>query len=367
MFINRTQVNMCKIKKVRSFLMIVVSFSVRTIAFAQLSAHAGADKTVCPGLSVVLGGSPSATGGTAPYTYSWAPNFNLSSSTIANPSCSPTSYVTYTLTVTDAMGAISTDEVAVSLNYIANVGAGNDINVCANDSVLLGNDLNIAGAGVTYSWSPSTYLNNNTLPRPTCTPTASITYTLTASEAGCSTRTDVITLNFVLPPLIDAGPDITIQLGEVARPIASGAFNYAWYPATSITNVTYGNTFNPDIEPLITTTYYVYGTDPTKTCSAIDAMTVFVLPSDELVFYNTFTPNGDNNNDTWYIGNLTKYPNNKLEIYNRNGKLVYLARGYTNNWDGRAFGEELPAATYYYNLDLGDGKGKKHGNVTIVR
>ena len=117
---------------------------------------------------------------------------------------------------------------------------------------------------------------------------------------------------------------------------------------------------------LLICTYYLYGTDNSNTCPNYDSVIVTVIPNDELVFYNTFTPNNDGNNDTWYIGNVYKYPNNKLEIYNRNGKLVYKASSYVNNWDGHAFGERLPAGTYFWVFELGDGKGKKHGDVTII-
>jgi gliding motility-associated-like protein len=46
---------------------------------------------------------------------------------------------------------------------------------------------------------------------------------------------------------------------------------------------------------------------------------------------------------------------------------VYEKHSYNNEWDGKYYGNDLPAATYYYILDLGDGSDIKKGHVTIVR
>ncbi len=353
------------IKTIRHILLVFVfSIFIFTYSSAQFVVNAGPDKVVCPGVTTLIGSPAPASGGLAPYTYAWSPSSFLSSTTSPNPICSPPSstYITYTLTATDDTGAVKTDVVIVSMQYVDNVNAGNDTGICENSFALLGGDLNAGGMGVTYSWLPTTFLDNNTLPRPTSTPTSSITYTLTATSASCPPKIDIVSVNIIPTPVIDAGPDVTIMEGEVTTLNASGGFYYAW----SLMPIMYEFSYNPDVEPFVTTTYYLYGTDNTNTCPAYDSVIVTVIPSEELVFYNTFTPNNDGNNDTWYIGNIYKYPNNKLEIYNRNGKLVYKTSAYINNWDGHAFGEKLPEGTYFWVLELGDGKGKKHGDVTII-
>lgn len=77
-------------------------------------ANAGNDKFACPSQPAVIGGAPTASGGTTPYTYSWSPTTNLSSSTIANPSASPTVVREYTVTVTDFKACTSKDETVVT-------------------------------------------------------------------------------------------------------------------------------------------------------------------------------------------------------------------------------------------------------------
>ncbi|PVW12833.1 Ig-like domain-containing protein [Marixanthomonas spongiae] len=84
-----------------------------------------------------------------------------------------------------------------------------------------------------------------------------------------------------------------------------------------------------------------------------------------LIVYNEFTPNGDGVNDRFVISCIENYPNNKLQIFNRYGSVVYKANNYSNEWDGRANvsgisnkGEVLPAGTYFYILEFDTIKSK---------
>ncbi|WP_407265382.1 gliding motility-associated C-terminal domain-containing protein [Tenacibaculum maritimum] len=100
------------------------------------------------------------------------------------------------------------------------------------------------------------------------------------------------------------------------------------------------------------------------------------LDTDETVtIYNEFTPNGDGDNDTFYIEFIERYPNNNLEIYNRWGNLVYSKKGYDNTFKGVSNGRlnidensKLPVGTYFYVLDLGEsGKEPLKGWLYINR
>ncbi|MBO6880310.1 gliding motility-associated C-terminal domain-containing protein [Winogradskyella sp.] len=93
-----------------------------------------------------------------------------------------------------------------------------------------------------------------------------------------------------------------------------------------------------------------------------------------LTIYNEFSPNGDGVNETFVIDCLERFPNNKLEVYNRWGNIVYTKNGYLNDWDGTSNGravinqsDKLPVGTYYYVLDLGDGSEPRVGWLYINR
>ena len=93
-----------------------------------------------------------------------------------------------------------------------------------------------------------------------------------------------------------------------------------------------------------------------------------------LIVFNEFTPNEDGSNDHFTIKCVEYYPNNKLEIYNRYGNLVFKTRGYSNDWKGIANvggtfnGNVLPTGTYYYVFETGESENKiKTGWLFIMR
>lgn len=91
-----------------------------------------------------------------------------------------------------------------------------------------------------------------------------------------------------------------------------------------------------------------------------------------LTIYNEFSPNNDGSNDFFKIDCIEYFDNNRIEIYNRLGSLVYSTTNYKNDWNGIANvsgtmgGKEVPDGTYYYVLDLGNGVIKK-GWLYIIR
>ena len=77
-----------------------------------------------------------------------------------------------------------------------------------------------------------------------------------------------------------------------------------------------------------------------------------------LVIPQGFSPNSDiTENQTFSINHLrTKYPDFKLYVYNRFGNEVFYGSASKDDWNGEKDndGEELPAGTYFYGLELND-------------
>jgi gliding motility-associated-like protein len=88
---------------------------------------------------------------------------------------------------------------------------------------------------------------------------------------------------------------------------------------------------------------------------------------DAIVATNILSPNGDGKNDFWEIKDIQLYPNNKVTVYDRAGRIVYSKSGYSNEWDGSFRGAPLNNDTYYYLIDLDDKLPSLKGFITMIR
>jgi gliding motility-associated-like protein len=101
-----------------------------------------------------------------------------------------------------------------------------------------------------------------------------------------------------------------------------------------------------------------------------DTALVFITvePNVGIFVPNTFTPNGDGDNDFFVVVGLENYPNATVEVFNRWGNIVYSGDPYRNEWNGNSnAGQPLPVGTYYYILDLKDGNPGLSGFVVLHR
>ncbi len=80
-----------------------------------LTVNAGSDVTINAGFSTVLGGSPTATGGTGSLTYQWSYPEYLNNATVINPVAEPPGNLNFKVTVTDENKCTASDEVFVTV------------------------------------------------------------------------------------------------------------------------------------------------------------------------------------------------------------------------------------------------------------
>lgn len=208
----------------------------------EIALFAGNDSTILKRDTMLLGGNPTATYGTPPFTYSWSPSTGLSSTTIANPKAGPSSNTTYIVTVSDAGGCGSKkDTVVVTVDPNPKVFAGPDAKICRNDTVTLGNEPAARGGTLpyTYSWSPSTGLSGSTIANPKAYPVSTTSYVLTVTDGASVVRKDTVVVTVNAVPTVNAGSDINTSVSAVTlggTPAATGGmppYTYKWTPKNS--------------------------------------------------------------------------------------------------------------------------------------
>lgn len=240
------------------------------------SADAGADKSVCAGLGVGIGGSPT---GPVGATYSWDNSGTLSGGTLANPIATPVATTVYTVTVTSTNGCTATDQVTVTVDPLPSADAGPDRIICNGVPVQIGGSPTSSTIGASYAWDNAVSLSNATTANPTANPASTTTYTVTVtSPAGC-TSTDQVLVTVNSNPVANAGPDQDVCLGLSVSiggtPTGPAGSTYQWSNAGTLDNP---NSSNPNATPLVSTTYTVTVTSGVN-CTAVDNVTITVLPN----------------------------------------------------------------------------------------
>ena len=142
---------------------------------------------------------------------------------------------------------------------------------------------------------------------------------------------------------------------SIAVLTSTGTVHYYWFSPLADSSSTVSN--------LVQGVYHYWVFDGTFTITDSLVINEDAVPCQSpLVFYTGITPNGDGNNDTWWITHIEEYPENTVSIFNRWGSLVWKKSGYDNSstiWDGtNNNGVSLPDATYFYVVEIPSGTWK---------
>ncbi|MDP4722759.1 MAG: gliding motility-associated C-terminal domain-containing protein [Crocinitomicaceae bacterium] len=246
----------------------------------------------------------STTGGpsTLPLTYTWSPATALSSTTILNPTASPTTTTTYTLTATQGTCS-SQDQVTVYVNPLPTVDAGPDVTLCGGQTSTVLNGTASASGGFTGDITVNLFSGSN-LDETTWTMTNSLGTVLASGGPYAAGSNNTITIsNPSNPPytfnLETQGPSnsnvagynilcggltgtsisggLAILTGgqSIAVPIAGCAGtvtpSVTWSPVATLSST---NTLSTTASPTTTTTYTLTAT--ANGCTNQDQVTVTI-------------------------------------------------------------------------------------------
>ncbi|MBL7765755.1 MAG: gliding motility-associated C-terminal domain-containing protein [Chitinophagaceae bacterium] len=241
------------------------------------------DTTTCVNASLQLNVSASPAG--QAYNYTWSPATFLNNSTIANPMMvNPTAPTNYTVTVSPQGVLACASQAVVQVDVLLGYDIANsDTAICDGASV----QINPIGGNpkYTYLWTPSAGVSNTGVLGPAITPTPPgvYTYSITASYAGCPDSTQDITITVDPNPVVDAGADEEICLGDTVHlhaTVTPGTnYTYEWLPSADLNNNTI---LDPIFDGVATTVFTLTATSPNG-CQGIDNMIVSVVPVDFLV------------------------------------------------------------------------------------
>ncbi|MEY3236698.1 MAG: hypothetical protein RI883_799, partial [Bacteroidota bacterium] len=134
-------------------------------------------------------------------SYVWSPNYQINQLTGPSVIVSPTDDFTYYCTFINACGFVL-DSVLVKV-VEAMIFAGNDTIICPGESAILW-----ASGGISYSWSPSSSLNNANVSQVIAIPSLSTLYTVIGIDLTGCTDTATVQVDLFPQPFIQTSPDV---------------------------------------------------------------------------------------------------------------------------------------------------------------
>ncbi|WP_131509086.1 choice-of-anchor L domain-containing protein [Meridianimaribacter sp. CL38] len=151
---------------------------------------------------------------------------------------------------------------------------------------------------------------------------------------------------------------IPIEITAIPENYQESEVTINWYQDGGLIDGENGLT----IPVLIAGYYEIEVINNTTTCSYIAGIDIVELES--CVIPEGISPGvSPGQNDTF---DLSSYGVTRLEIFNRNGVLVYSKDNYTNEWYGQSnSGDELPVGTYFYTMIYENGAKKRSAWVYI--
>ena len=319
--------------------------------------------------TVVCVGDPATLKAKGGNTYTWSPPYALSCTACNPTSARPSVVTTYTVTGKDIHGCINYDTVSVYLRTKTESGSWGDTEICFGEVVPL-----FDTGGSKYTWYPATGLNATNIANPLATPNYSINYMVVSQLANCIPDTNYVQVIVHPLPIVDAGPDQTLLAGSIAQLGASGS-NISSFDWGGVSTLSCDSCFNPVASMSVTTTYVVK-VKSSFGCPAEDSVTIHLFCNSSQVFVpNSFTPNGDGENDVFYPRGKGISIIKSFRIYNRWGELLFEKSGFNLNdatygWNGMYQNDTPKPDVYVYVIDAicetGDPVFLK-GDVTIIR
>ncbi len=329
-------------------------------------ANAGSTLPLCEGGSVQLGGSPTTNAGNAilwtgenATVSGWLSNNQTPNPVVTIPAGTVDTFY-YVVRVTNS-SCFRTDTVYVSslANPVAVIDTNGATNICANQNV----NIAVVGSFASYLWntgSTASSINVNQAGG----------YVLTVTDANnCTAASNTITVSSIALPTLNVFPDTLIVFGDSVMLYTDLNLNssvvdsFMWSPNANISCIYCANPYaSPTNDQYYSVVVHAGG------CTVSDSALVRVILPNNFFIPNAFTPNGDGNNDNFYIQSQGGVKVVLFQVFNRIGEKVHEG---SYPWDGTYKNKPAPAGVYVYIFKIGlygDSYALfRKGSVTMIR
>ena len=326
--------------------------------------NAGNDIVVCRNQPKLLQASGAV-------NYTWSSTGNLSCTTCSSTMVNPASTVKYYVEGESAFGCKATDSVLVTVQQPFTITANKGDTLCTDETYRL----QASGADV-YTWTPASGLDNAQSATPNAKPQATTLYQVIGKDQNnCFSDTAWVPVIVYPYPAItmDKERKVIVGTSTTLKPeLSADVVSINWSPATWLSCV---NCAAPVSTPKQTIEYKLQVANEGG-CVTEEAITLFVMCNGENIFIpNTFSPNGDGNNDVFFPRGKGISYIQRFRVYNRWGEEVFKEVAfYTNDaskgWNGTYKGVPEKEDVYVYVIEVVCENGQAltfKGDVTLIR
>lgn len=305
----------------------------------------------------------------SPGQFTWT-NYNISDAGSANPTVSPAIDTTYHVQAVNSFGCVRRDSARITVSQPFEVRSADAV-ICDGKQT----QLHVNGA-VRYQWLPATGLSRADIADPMASPAATTQYRVVGyGNDACFTDTADVLLTVHPSPELDPGPARVVPAGTEMQLNVNGSpdiTTWQWYPDRWLSCA---DCPDPMAAPRENVTYNITATNQFG-CTSIALLPIKLICEGSNVFIpNSFSPNGDGQNDIFYVRGRGIKTIKSFKIFNRWGQLVFErincnADDASCAWDGKFNGLLLNPDVYVYMAEMTCDNNEPmlmKGNITLLR
>ena len=298
------------------------------------------------------------TGGTPSYSYRWSNGYDM---TEIIELCEGT----YNLTVSDANGCITSKSFSIIQPEAMTASATATDVTCygSNDGKIV---VSVSGGTSPYLYSLNEFMYQSTTDNQISELSAGLHVIYITDAKNCTTRTEAIV---GAPERIVAEYEVVntsckeAQDGEIHISVEGGHQPY-YLTSNEISSMPLEE--NSAVKDLRSGTYHFIITDESGCSYSLKNIRIPENQNECIHIPNVFTPNGDGINDSWEISNISMYPDAQIFVFNRWGQKMYEGNGTSEYWNGEFRGNLVPAGTYFFVVNIGEGHNVYSGPLSIL-
>ncbi|MDA3615599.1 PKD domain-containing protein [Polluticaenibacter yanchengensis] len=304
--------------------------------------------------------------------YQWRPAPGLNCNNCETVIVTPSQKTVYKVTGYNNAGCLSSDSIEVDLKYKG------FLTPITGDTICVGEYVQFSTSGTEkYEWTPNLFMNNNTAANPRVQPKETTVYKVVGSDSMNCFRDSLYATVKVYPyPTVNI-IDSLIEL-PTGTPIilktdySPDVIRWRWSPSFGLSCTTCP-------EPATTITrsvIYSLVVENQGGCQARDFVEIKpICNANNLFVPNTFSPNGDGQNDYFYPNGRGVTSIKNMKVFSRWGEVVFERSNFSMNnpgqgWDGTYKGKLMSPDVFVYLIEVICDNNvivTLKGNVTLIQ